>query len=90
MKKILLLCLMFGLAGCSEKKPRDTAEGGFLSMEKCISSVKKETGRTPVVKTMNEMMVGGGFDGAEGVWSCEMKRNKTNMPFYGFYSVERE
>ena len=92
MKKIILLTLIAGISACAKDKPKEYMEGGFTSMEACISDVKRKTGHTPVVELMNDTEVSGRYDGmkrSQGVWSCELKPNKTKMPFYGFFSIEK-
>lgn len=93
MKKILVVSFFLTLVGCSKDKPHEAFEGGFPSMEACIADVKLKAGRTPVVELMNDTKVAGRFNGLErtqGVWSCELKQNKTGLPFYGFYSIEKD
>lgn len=92
MKKIILFSVLLVLVGCAKDKPREFMEGGFTSMKACISDVKLKTGHTPVVEFMNDTKVSGRYDGmkkSQGIWTCELKPNKTNYPFYGFYSIEK-
>jgi hypothetical protein len=92
MKNIILFVLVCSLAGCTKDKPKEIMEGGFASMKACISDVKLKTGHIPVVEFMNDTKVSGRYDGmkrSQGIWTCELKPNKTNYPFYGFYSIEK-
>ncbi|MCG6640885.1 hypothetical protein [Acinetobacter baumannii] len=93
MKKIFIFLVLTNLVGCSNDKPKEYFEGGFDSMENCIRDVKIRSKHTPVVELMNDTKVSGSFDGlkrSQGIWTCEIKQNKTGYPFYGFFSIEKD